>query len=262
MSDQSTEDLERQAESIRSQVVDTAESLRDKMSAGQLVEDFMNFSGSTGSRLLSGVGSQIQSNPLPFVLIGVGVAWAIFGSPSGSGRSTRRTGQGSRAGGGARRQSAGGETGTAEGWAASASQAATAVSSKIGSVVGDLPGAEQAQRSLRTVTDTVSDQDPLLLAAMGLAFGTALGAMLPGTRLEDETFGRVGQSLRRTGEAQLEAGLEKVKEAAGSAVEAAHAAADQTGLLPSGEGPTVADRLSDVAGSAVEAARDKLRGRD
>ena len=258
MNDQSTEDLERQAETIRSQVVDTAESLRDKMSAGQLVEDFMNFSGSAGSRLLSGVGSQIQTNPLPFALIGIGMAWAIFGSPSGSGNGTRRGSQASGAG----RQSASGETGRTEGWVDSAGQAATAVSSKIGSVIGDLPGAEQAQRSLRTVTDTVADQDPLLLAAMGLAFGTALGAMLPGTRLEDETFGRAAQSLRRTGEAQLEAGLEKVKEAAGSAVEAAHAAADELGLLPSSEGPTVADRLSDVAGSAVEAARDTLRGRD
>ena len=115
---------------------------------------------------------------------------------------------------------------------------------------------------MRAIADTVSDQDPLLLAALGLAFGTALGAMLPGTRLEDETFGGVGKTLRQAGEAQLEAGLEKVKEVAGSAVEAAEQKAEESGLLPTGDGPTVAERLSDIADTAVEAARDTLRDRD
>ena len=104
-------------------------------------------------------------------------------------------------------------------------------------------------------------QDPQLLAAIGLTFGTALGAMLPGTRLQDRTFGGVGKVLRQTGEAQLEAGLEKVKEAAGDAVKAAEEKAEQSGLLPTGEGPTTAERVSEVADTAVEAARETLRGR-
>ena len=86
--------------------------------------------------------------------------------------------------------------------------------------------------------------------------------MLPGTRLEDETFGGVGKTLRQAGEAQLDAGLEKVKEAAGHAVEAAESKAEEEGLLPTGEGPTVADRLSDFVDAAVDAAHDTLRGRD
>ena len=84
MSDQSTEDLEHQAESIRSQVVDTAESLREKMSAGHLVDEVMTSVSGVGSSLLSGVRRQAQANPMPLVLIGVGVAWAIFGSSSGN----------------------------------------------------------------------------------------------------------------------------------------------------------------------------------
>lgn len=66
MSDQSTEDLEREAENIRSQVVDRAEGLREKMTGGQLVDDLMSnetLSAATGA--LSSLGRQIQSNPVP-----------------------------------------------------------------------------------------------------------------------------------------------------------------------------------------------------
>ena len=122
-------------------------------------------------------------------------------------------------------QRSGGLTATAGRWASGVGQAAASASDRVGEAVQDLPGAGQAQRSVRAIADTVSDQDPLLLAAIGLAFGTALGAMLPGTRLEDETFGGVGKILRQAGEAQLEAGLEKVKEVAGHAVEAAQSKA-------------------------------------
>jgi len=258
MSDQSTEDLEHQAESIRSQVVDTAESLREKMSAGHLVDEVMTGMSSVGSGLLSGVRRQAQANPLPLVLIGVGVAWAIFGSSSGN--KDRQAYHGSsrpstNAGPGATTSTSGG----AGGWAASAGEAASSISQKVGEAVADLPGAGQAQDSLRAVAGTVTNQDPLLLAAMGLAFGAALGAMLPGTRIEDQTLGSIGETLRETGEAGLKVGIDKVKDAAGQAVEAAQETATDKGLLPNSEGPTVANRLSDVAGSALDAARKSLR---
>ena len=264
MSDQSMSGLEQKAEDIRSQVVDTAESLREKMTGGHLVDDLMsNETVSAATGALSSLGRQIRSNPVPFALIGVGLAWAMFGpaprwssfGSSGSrngeyrGRSTYRNDQ-----------SSGGLSATAGRWASGVGQAAASVSNHVGEAVQDLPGAGQAHQSVRAIANTVSNQDPLLLAALGLAFGTALGALLPGTRLEDETFGGVGKVLRQTGEAQLEAGLEKVKEAAGDAVKAAEEKAEQSGLLPTGEGPTVAERVSEVANTAVEAAREKLRG--
>lgn len=264
MSDQSMSGLEQKAEDIRSQVVDTAESLREKMTGGHLVDDLMSsetVSAATGA--LSSLGRQIRSNPVPFALIGVGLAWAMFGpaprwSSFGSSRSRNGDYRGRPTAG--NDQSSGGLTATAGRWASGVGQAAASASDRVGKAVEDLPGAGQAQRSVRAIADTVSDQDPLLLAALGLAFGTALGAMLPGTRLEDETFGGVGKSLRQAGEAQLEAGLEKVKEVAGSAVDAAEQKAEESGLLPTGDGPTVAERLTNVADTAMEAARDTLRG--
>src|SRR4029078_829024 len=93
-----------------------------------------------------------------------------------------------------------------------------------------------------------------------VSFETVLAPMLPGTRLEDETLGGVSKTLRQAGEAQLEAGLEKGKEGAGSAVDAAAQKTEESGLLPTGDGPTVAERLTNVADTAVEAARDTLRG--
>ena len=45
-------------------------------------------------------------------------------------------------------------------------------------------------------------------------------------------------------------------------MEAAQSKAEEEGLLPTGERPTVADRLSDFVDAAVDAAHDTLRGRD
>ena len=61
MSDQSMSGLEQKAEDIRSQVVDTAESLREKMTGGHLVDDLMsNETVSAATGALSSLGSQIH----------------------------------------------------------------------------------------------------------------------------------------------------------------------------------------------------------
>ena len=54
------------------------------MTGGQLVDDLMSnetLSAATGA--LSSLGRQIQSNPVPFALIGVGLAWACSGRRRG-----------------------------------------------------------------------------------------------------------------------------------------------------------------------------------
>ena len=45
-------------------------------------------------------------------------------------------------------------------------------------------------------------------------------------------------------------------------MEAAQSEAEEESLLPTGERPTVADRVSDFVDAAVDAAHDTLRGRD
>ena len=81
MTDKSASELEREAERARAQVADTAESIRDKMSPGQLMDEFTSyFSGGDGSVALRNLGSQVRDNPLPIVLVGAGLAWLMLGS--------------------------------------------------------------------------------------------------------------------------------------------------------------------------------------
>ena len=62
MSDQSMSGLEQRAEDIRSQVVDTAESLREKMTGGHLVDDLM--SNETVSAATDALSSSRTHDPI------------------------------------------------------------------------------------------------------------------------------------------------------------------------------------------------------
>ena len=63
-------------------------------------------------------------------------------------------------------------------------------------------------------------RDPFVLAALGVALGTAIGAALPRTELEDETLGAMGDELRTAAGETLTAGVEQATEAAERALDA------------------------------------------
>ena len=102
------------------------------------------------------------------------------------------------------------------------------------------------------------EREPLVLAALGLTLGTAIGAMLPHTRLEDETLGKYGRKLRDAGEDLYEKGMEEAKDVATEAYDAVKEEADQQGLTGDGQA-TVADRVGEVFKSAAERTEESVR---
>ncbi len=87
MSD-STSALEREAEQTRARIADTAETLRAKMTPGQMVDEMSSmFRGSDGEAALVNLKNQVRDNPLPLALVGAGLAWLALGKgtslPSG-----------------------------------------------------------------------------------------------------------------------------------------------------------------------------------
>ena len=75
MSDQSAASLEREANAVRTQVADTAEKLRDKMTPGQMIDEVADyFRNSDGSLALGNLKTQVRDNPLPLALVGAGLA--------------------------------------------------------------------------------------------------------------------------------------------------------------------------------------------
>jgi len=109
---------------------------------------------------------------------------------------------------------------------------------------------ERARRSVSGVLET----EPLVLGALGLAVGAAIGAMLPASEAEDRLLGeqsdRVRDEARTFAREKYEQGRTVVKEA----YRTARTEAEAQGLAPTGEGD-LADRVGQVARATVQSAR-------
>lgn len=102
----STHEIERDVERTRSDIEDTVEALREKMSLGQIVDEAGRyFRNSGGSEAMSNLAAQAKANPMPLALIGIGLAWLMsgrgqpsmgyyegYGAYSGDGSSFRNVG--------------------------------------------------------------------------------------------------------------------------------------------------------------------------
>src|SRR2546423_13252177 len=98
----SSEQLEREAERARAQVADTLDELRNRISPGQVVDEFVDYARERGiGDFTRNLGNDVRANPLPVALIGAGIAWLMMAN----GRSTRPAG-----GTGGAKDAAGGAT--------------------------------------------------------------------------------------------------------------------------------------------------------
>jgi hypothetical protein len=313
----SAAELEREVESSRAHLESTVEALKEKMTLGEMVDEASRyFRDSGGAQMVSNLGAQVRDNPLPLLLVGVGLAWLM----SGRGRPHMRShdssseyfddepdffqepigrydpgyrslgagnGEGhsesggigeafSKAGSGI--SDAVGQAGAAisgaveevgssiSGAASSASDAASSLgrsasrfgrsaASTAGSFAGSArSGATAARRGAshlyrdtthlgasaygsaarmgsgisRSVTD-ILDREPLVLGALGLAVGAAVGALLPRTEIEDRYIGEASDKLRHSAETLAREKLEQGKSVARAAYESGKSEAQSQG---------------------------------
>jgi hypothetical protein len=284
MIDKSAAELEREAEAARARVANTAETLKSKMTPGQLIDEMTDmFAGGDGSAALNNLKAQVRDNPLPLTLVGAGLAWLMLGQGASSSQHAR-AGYGTRHGWegdypstadlGYRSAERDGDSITDK-VAGAASSAMEMASEAAGSAKQTFAGAtDSIAGSARSVADRSRDmgaqvrhaaedmfeREPLMLAALGLTLGTAIGALLPHTRLEDETLGKYGNKLRDAGEDLYEKSVEEAKDVAAEAYGAAKEEADRQGLTGDGQ-TTVADRVAEVVKSAAERTEESVRGK-
>ncbi|MER8422089.1 hypothetical protein NKH21_32495, partial [Mesorhizobium sp. M1329] len=96
MIDKSAAELERDADIARAKITDTADSIRSKMTPGQLIDEFTGMFSDEGSAMLSNLKTQVRDNPLPLTLVGAGLAWLMLGKGTavdGSAPGAHRTGR-------------------------------------------------------------------------------------------------------------------------------------------------------------------------
>lgn len=77
--------LEREAEQTRSQLAQTLDELRERITPGQLVDQVVDYAkDSGGGDFVRNLGRQMADNPLPVGLIGAGMAWLMLTNSSRS----------------------------------------------------------------------------------------------------------------------------------------------------------------------------------
>jgi hypothetical protein len=77
----STREIEREVEQTRADIDQTTRELREKFTVGQLVDETSRmFGGRETSDFFSNLGRQVRDNPLPVLLVGIGLAWLMASS--------------------------------------------------------------------------------------------------------------------------------------------------------------------------------------
>lgn len=281
MNDKSSAELEREAEAVRERVAGTAESIRKKLSAGQLIDEFADmFTGGDFSETLRNLKSQVRDNPIPLALVGAGIAWLAFGKGISSQKSYASYGQSAPRAASRKTTNAGQESmmssvaesakSAAESVAGTVSGVAESVTNTVSGVADSLSGtADRLRHSMLTGTthgarnlqssfSGAMDQQPLLIAGLGLTVGAVVGAMLPASDIEKDLVGSGADRIRQTARQAVDRGMDSASRVASQAYDALKEEADRQGLVP-GEGPSVGERVSKVVRSAAQSAEEAVR---
>ena len=187
--------LEREIDATRVQMGRTLDALERKLSPGQLLDHYLGIVGEHGGEFAANFGNSIKQNPVAMMLTAIGLTSLMF-SPNRKVEDNRSkiTEDLSRAG---------------ESIKAAGERARNQVTNSkdaMAETLSDTASSTQAQaRRAREGFNFLLEEQPLLLGALGIAVGAAIGAALPRTEQEDRVMGRgrdktIGQAKQRSAE--------------------------------------------------------------
>ena len=203
------DDLKREADRARDALENTLSELEQRLSPSAMVDRVMAAVKENGGEFGTNLLSQVRNNPVPTILSSVGLAWLMAASKS----PPARAGDGSSFGepSNAYQTAAEATANAADRVVDTTRQTADRVLSASRSGV---QGVAECYSYLRT-------EQPLVLGAIAIVAGAALGALLPATSAENEWLGDAsaaakerikGEARRRMGD--VEEGDAHVAEAA------------------------------------------------
>lgn len=76
-------ELQREIELQRSRVESTIDQIQEKLSPGQLVDEFLAYTKGGGGEFVASLQRNVTANPLPVALLGVSLAW-LMAKPAGA----------------------------------------------------------------------------------------------------------------------------------------------------------------------------------
>jgi len=112
------------------------------------------------------------------------------------------------------------------------------------------------ERAGKAIFETI-EQNPLLVAGVGLLVGGLIASALPRSEIEDDLVGDASTAVKRRGQTAASRGFDIAKNAVGEVVDEATRQAQEEGLTPDGIGKAAQDvgqRVRRVAETAVTTA--------
>jgi ElaB/YqjD/DUF883 family membrane-anchored ribosome-binding protein len=234
-SQKSPETLEREIDAQRSSIGNIVDALEGKFSPGQLLDQALSYGKGTGGEFFNNLGNTVKANPVPTVLTSVGLLWLMMGQnrrPSPAGESSSLNHLGERIS-----SMAHSVTDTFDSAKSRLEETAQRMKEKAGQVTGDVSDklsatAERLSQGSHDASDTLHEQSrkarsslnymlqeqPLALAAIGIALGAALGAAIPSTEKENQMMGQMSDKLTHKVRQTASEGYERVAQEAKTAI--------------------------------------------
>lgn len=248
-SSESVSSAEQHAEEARADLVGTLNQLRENLKPANVVNEMMTNAKVNASAVTDQMWETARKNPLPALMIGAGLAMILgvgsrYGagplSPSsrpkmssqppgptssvGSTRSDLGQGSGSVGGkvsamAGAARQSGSAMLDAANATLSGAMERGTAAASTAYSNATRSSPMSWSRRNVGASLSQLIEDQPLVLAAVGIAVGAALGAALPTTETENSLLGETSHSVKDAAQGLVQEQIAQVKSVAAHAVE-------------------------------------------
>lgn len=230
-SQKSPETIEREIDEQRASIGNIVDALESKFTPGQVFDQALSFMQSNGSTFLTNLGTSVRNNPVPAVLTSVGLLWLMVsqnrpptpnpGYRAGPDQNTVSEWADGLADGleGARDHLHQTADTLKEGYQSVKEKAANlgdslgAATENVSHVVHD--AGDRLMRSTQGMSNQFSHllkEQPLMVAAAGIAFGAMLGAALPSTAREQRYMGKTSAGLVDKVKQEAKEGYEAVRD--------------------------------------------------
>ncbi len=255
----SPETIEREIDAQRENIGHIVDALESKFTPGQMFDQALLMMQSNGSTFLTNLGTSVRNNPVPAVLTSVGLMWLMMSQNRPPTPREYRVepdvdwtddlAEGLTDGMDSARQRLHNTTDSlkdsyqaVKGKAAHLSDSLHAKTDHLSHAVHDT--SDRLARRTHEMSDQFSHllkEQPLLMAAMGIAVGALLGAALPTTATERRYLGRTSASLTSKVKQQAREGYEAVREKVMETTEPHETIAGETGEMRKTASETPAD---------------------
>ncbi|MFJ2689084.1 DUF3618 domain-containing protein [Pseudomonas sp. NPDC087336] len=259
-SQKSPETIEREIDAQRASIGNIVDALESKFTPGQVFDQALSLMQSNGTTFLSNLGTSVRNNPVPAVVTSVGLLWLMMSPnrPPIPRPVYRADPQQNKVGEWTDGLADGLDSArehlhqtadtlkegyqTVKGKAAHLGDNLGATSENISHAMHD--ASDRLVRSTQQMSHQVNHllkEQPLIVAAAGIALGAMLGAALPTTTTEQRYMGKTSAGLADKVKQQAREGFEAVRDTVTKTTE--HSDVEK----PDGDRPPAAGQPADLS---------------